>query len=184
MGVLIGVLVVGAIILLALVALFNSLIFKRNSADNAFACVDVQLKRRFDLVPNLVESVKAYMGHEAQTLTEIAKLRSNAVGAAQKAEVEGKLDGALRNLMVNVENYPQLRASENFQMLQRSLNEIEEQLAAARRAFNAAATDYNIAIQTFPYLIFAAIFGFSKRDLVEASAEERSNPDVGKLFKN
>lgn len=165
-------------------ALFNSLVVKRNAADNAFACVDAQLKRRYDLIPNLVEAVKAYMGHEANTLIEVARLRANAASGEQKAQVEAKFNDALRGIMVAVENYPQLKASDNFQQLQRTLNEIEEQLVASRRAFNAAATEFNNAIQTFPYVIFAAMFGFTRRNLVEATVEERSNPDVGKLFKS
>jgi len=181
---LIAVLAVAFVLIVSAAILYNGLVVKRNAADNAFASVDAQLKRRFDLIPNLVESVKAYMGHEASTLTEIARLRANAVGGAQKADVEAKLGGALRGIMVAVENYPQLKASDNFMQLQRSLNEVEEQLVASRRAFNASATEYNNAIGTFPYVLFAGAFGFIRRELIEASAEERSNPNVGKLFKS
>lgn len=183
MALLLAPLILALVVVIFAVILFNSLVVKRNAADNAFACIDAQLKRRYDLIPNLVESVKAYMGHEANTLTEIARLRANAVSPEQKADVEAKIGGALRGLMVAVESYPQLKASDNFQQLQRTLNEIEEQLVASRRAYNASATEFNNAIQTFPYLLFAAMFNFTRRSLIEASVEERSNPDVGKLFK-
>ena len=178
---LLAIIVVG---LLFIVILFNSLVVKRNAVDNASGSVDAQLKRRYDLVPNLVESVKAYMGHEADTLTEIARLRSNAMSPEQKADVDAKIGGALRGIMVAVESYPDLKASQNFQLLQRSLNEIEEQLVASRRTYNAVATEYNNAIGTFPYLLFASLLGFTHRNLIEASVEERSNPDVGTLFKS
>ncbi len=171
-------------LILALVLMYNGLVLKRNNVDNAFACVDAQLKRRYDLVPNLAEAVKGYMTHEASTLKDIAEMRSKAVSGAERASLDEKLGGALKGIMVNIESYPDLKASENFQQLQRSLNEIEEQLVAARRAFNASVTDYNNSIQIFPASILAGILGFTKREVFAASAAERSNPDIGKIFRS
>jgi len=172
------------LILVVFVVMYNGLVLKRNAVDNAFACVDTQLKRRSDLVPNLAESVKGYMKHEASTLTEIAALRSKAVAGPERAAIDDKIGGALKSLLVNVESYPDLKASENFQQLQRSLNEIEEQLAAARRAFNAAVTEYNNGIQVFPTSVVAGLCGFSKREVFAISEAERANPDLGKIFKS
>ncbi|OGV53013.1 MAG: hypothetical protein A2X49_11370 [Lentisphaerae bacterium GWF2_52_8] len=180
-----GIAVLGCI---ALVLIYNSLVVKRNNVDNAFACIDAQLKKRYDLIPNLVETVKNYMKHEASTLKDIAEMRSRAISGnlnqSERAELDKRLGSAIGGIMVSVENYPDLKASDNFQQLQRTLNETEEQLSAARRAFNAAVTDYNNAIQIFPYSIIAGIGGFTAKTLFEASGEERSNPNVGQLFKS
>ena len=123
------------------IGVYNSLVGKKNQVDNAFASIDVQLKKRHDLIPNLVASVKQYMGHEADVLTKVTQMRTQG-GAGQSNEqqvgLENQITRALGGIMVAVENYPELKASDNFQQLQRALNEVEEQLSAARRSFNAS----------------------------------------------
>lgn len=171
-----------AVFLILLLGAYNGLVGKRNQVDNIFATVDALLKKRFDLVPNLIASVQQYMKHEAQTLTDITRLRSTGLPDADIA-ASNQLDRTLRSIRINMEAYPQLRASENFQNLDRSLNEIEEQLSAGRRAFNAAVTDYNNACDMIPTNIVAGLFGFKRRALFEITAAERANPDVKSLFK-
>lgn len=178
--------VIGIIIVVAIVFfifMFNSLTMKRNMVDNAFAAIDAQLKKRFDLIPNLVASASKYMEHESQTLSQIAEMRSNASTVAEKSALDAKLTGSLRNFMVQVEAYPDLKASDSIAMLQTSLNEIEAQLAAARRTYNSAVTEFNNAIQMFPGCLFAPMMNLQKRDLFEIPEEERQNVDVDALFK-
>ena len=177
--------VLGIIILVAVVLfifIFNSLIMKRNIVDNAFAAVDAQLKQRFDLIPNLVAAASRYMAHESETLSKIAEMRSAAATVAEKSKLDCQLTGAMRNFMVQMEAYPDLKASENVIHLQSSLNEIEAQLAAARRAYNSAVTDYNNAIQMVPGCFFAPLMRLTKRDLFEIPEAERQNVDVHALF--
>jgi len=167
------------------IAVNNSLVRKRNHADNAFATIDVMLKKRFDLIPNLVQTVKQYAKHESQTLTEIVKLRSrdySSMTADEKIEMDKTIRSVGRSINVMVEEYPDLKASENFLQLQGSLNETEEQLAASRRTYNAAVTEYNNAVQTFPSSVVASMMHFEKRALLETPAEERQNVSVKDLF--
>ncbi len=174
-------LIIIILIAFALVGMYNGLVTKRNQADNAFAGIDVQLKKRYDLIPNLVETVKGYMKHEESVLTKLVALR-NTPFAQMSDEQKHELDGAMRQLMsgmrVTVEQYPDLKASANFMHLQRTLNETEEQLAAARRSFNAAVTDYNTSLQTFPTNMIAGMFGFVKKTLLENTPEKRKNVEV------
>lgn len=186
----IGFIVIAALVvfgIIVLVLIYNSLIAKRNNVDNAFATIDTLLKKRCDLIPNLVATVKTYMQHENSTLTKVAELRARAIDpntpAAEKMTLQNEISSSLRSIMVSVESYPDLKATENFQMLQRSLNEIEEQLSAARRSFNANVTDFNTSIQIFPYSILAGMMGFTKRELFAATEAERENPNVANLFK-
>ena len=176
-----GIVIFAAVILF--IFIYNSLTMKRNMVDNAFASIDAQLKKRFDLSPNLVASASKYMEHESETLSKIAEMRSNASTVAEKSALDAQLTGNLRNFMVQVEAYPELKASDNIKMLQASLNEIEAQLAASRRAYNSAVTDFNNAIQMFPGCLFASIPRFQKRELFEIPEEERQNVDVNALFK-
>lgn len=173
-------------VLLVVFLMYNSLVGKKNQVENAFSSIDTLLKKRYDLIPNLVATVKQYMQHEAGTLTKITELRAQAASGTLSADdavdVNNRLGQALRGIMVQVENYPQLRASENFQQLQRSLNEVEEQLSAARRAFNASVTDYNNAVQMFPTNVMAGMMGYKTRRWFEAPEEERKNPNVKDLF--
>lgn len=179
-------LVIAAVVLIIGVTLYNSLVRRRNMVDQAFSTIEVQLTQRYDLIPKLVETVKQYMGHERGLLEEIVRLRSQAMQGkttAEKVSANNELTSALGRLNVQVENYPQLRASENFVHLQRSLNEVEEQLAAARRAYNAAVTDYNNAVQTLPSSIVASTMGFREQQTFVAETHKRSDVDMKGLFK-
>lgn len=179
----------GALLLLVVLyaVLYNSLIGKKNQVEYAYSGVDVQLKKRHDLVPNLVATVKQYMEHERELLERITELRARATASnlsdQERLQAESQLSGALRSLMIAVENYPQLKANENFMHLQASLNEIEEQIAAARRAYNAAVTDYNNAVEMFPTNIVAGMMGLKRRPVFEAEESERATPQVSQLFK-
>jgi LemA protein len=177
-----------AVVLIAIVGItiYNSLVRRRNTVDQAFSTIDVQLTQRYDLIPKLVETVKQYMTHERSLLEEIVRLRTQAVQSTNpgdKIRADNELSGALGRLNVTMENYPQLRSSENFVHLQRSLNEVEEQLAAARRTYNAAVTDYNNAVQTFPSSLVAGSTGFGLRQMFAADAQKRSDVDMKGLFK-
>ncbi len=167
-------------------AVYNSLVWKKNAVANGFAAVDALLKKRYDLIPNLVSTVKIYMRHEAKVLEEITALRAKAVSGTlsddEAVAINDKLSKAIGGIMVAVENYPNLKASRNFTQLQRSLNEIEEQISAARRAYNAAVTDYNNAVEMFPSNIIASMMGYKPKKLFEITEAERGNPDIGKLF--
>lgn len=180
------ILIVAAVILLLLLYYYNTFIGKRNLVDQAFSTIDVMLKKRCDLVPNLVATVKEYMRHEAGVLEKITALRARAIdpglGRDERLQANNELGRGIGALMVQVENYPQLKADTNFLQLQRSLNETEEQLAASRRTFNAAVTDYNTAIQMAPGNLVAGLFAFRPRTLLEADERERRNPDVAALF--
>ncbi|MBE6404259.1 MAG: LemA family protein [Lentisphaerae bacterium] len=177
--------ILGIIVLVFVVLfifIFNSLIMKRNMVDNSMALVDAYLKKRFDLIPNLVAAASQYMKHESETLSKIAEMRANAKSVAEKSSLDCQLTGTLRNFMVQVESYPDLKASENVMHLQRTLNEIEEQLAAARRTYNSSVTDFNNAIQMVPGCFFAPMMRLSKRELFTIPENEKANVDVNALF--
>ena len=166
----------GLIVLLG-IFLFNRLVLLRQAWNRAYADIDVQLKLRHDLVPNLVETVKGYAAHEKGVFEAVAQARSAAQRAGtlpEKAAAEGALSAALGNLFAVAENYPQLRASENFQKLQDELADIENKIAAARRFMNSAAAEYNSAIQQFPALLIAAPFGFRPAQMFELDPTERA----------
>ncbi|CAD0002360.1 LemA family protein [Flavobacterium chungangense] len=182
--------ILGLIIFLLIVgiAIYNSLIAKRNQASNAFSAIDVMLKKRFDLIPNLVEVIKQYANYEQGTLTKIAELRAKATSGtlkdSEKASLDTELSTAVKGLMVTVENYPDLKANTNFLNLQTTWTESEEQIAAARRTYNAIVTDYNNTIMMFPGNIFAGILGFTKTDVLATPEEERKNISAKELFNN
>jgi LemA protein len=183
-----GLFVLGGVFLFGIVGIsvYNTLIRRRNFVDQAYSTIEVQLTQRYDLIPKLVESVKQYMGHERLLLEEIVRLRSQAVAArdpSDKIRADNELTRAMGQLNVTIENYPQLRASENFVQLQRSLNEVEEQLAAARRSYNAAVTDYNHAVQTFPSSLLAQSMSFGLRQTFTAEEHKRKDVDMKGLFK-
>ncbi len=171
-----------AILVLWIVSIYNGLVHLRNYVDNAWAQIDVQLKRRHDLIPNLLETVKGYMGHERETLEAITNARAGAIkatGPAEAGAAESKLSGALRGLMVNVERYPDLKASTNFLALQEELSSTENKISFARQAYNDSVTKYNTRIQTIPAAFIAGPAGFTKRDLFELTDEaERAVPEV------
>jgi len=179
-------LIILGVLLLLLGISYNGLVSKRNEADKAFASIDTMAKKRYDLIPNLVATVQQYMQHERQTLTEITELRAKATSGnlsdEEKIALDGKISKAVSGIMVAVENYPDLKASTNFMQLQGSLNEVEEQLSAARRFYNAAVTDLNNAIQMVPTNIVAAMFNFKTKKLFEITEAERQNVDVKSLF--
>ena len=160
----------------------NSIIGSRNRVDEAWSGIDVQLKRRHDLVPNLVETVKGYATHEQQTFTKITEARAEAMKAGSveaTQQAEAKLSGALADLRAVAENYPDLRATENFQQLQRNLNEIEDEIQASRRIYNSNVQSYNTKIQIFPNSIVANSGGFTAREFFEIeNAAEREPVEV------
>jgi LemA protein len=168
------------------ITVYNNLVRRRNVVDQAFSTIDVQLTQRYDLIPKLVETVKQYMGHERSLLEDITRLRSQAVAATTPADriaADNQLTRAMGQLNVTMENYPQLKASDTFVQLQRSLNEVEEQLAAARRSYNAAVTDYNNAVQTFPSSLVAGTMNFGLRQTFVAEEGKRRDVDMKGLFK-
>lgn len=176
--------IVVVIVLLALIlaGMYNSLVQLRVRADSAWSDIDVQLKRRHDLIPNLVETVKGYAAHEKGTFENIAKFRSQAMQAttpADRAQAENQLTGALKSLFAVAENYPELKASEQFTGLQNSLNSIEDNIQNARRYYNAVIRDYNTRVQSFPTNLLAGMFGFQTRQFFEVeSPADRENVQV------
>jgi LemA protein len=169
-------------LLLYVVVLYNGLVRKRNRVDNAWAQIEVQLKRRHDLVPNLVETVKGYAAHERGTFDAVTKARAEAASASSPAAIgaaEGALTQALGRLFAVAEAYPELKASQNFLDLQAQLNETENRIAISRQVYNDTVLTYNNAIQVLPAVVFAGMFGFSKRDSFEIEeAGEREAPSV------
>ncbi len=170
------------VFVIAVIAMYNSLVRLRVQCDNAWADIDVQLKRRYDLVPNLVETVKGYAGHERQTLEGVINARNKAMsteGPAAKAEAEGMLTAALRQVFALAEAYPQLRAVESFTQLQATLGQIEDTIQNARRYYNAVVRDLNTRIAQFPSNIIAGMFNFKPREFFEITTPaERETPKV------
>jgi LemA protein len=162
------------LLVLIAVSLYNRLVRLRNNREQAFADVDVQLKQRHDLIPQLVDSVKGYMGHERGVLTDITEARSNAMKATtinEKIDAENKLSTALEGLKVSVEAYPDLKASQNFMELQNEISDIENKIAAARRFFNSATKELNVAIELFPSNLIATLFNFKRETLFELGTQ-------------
>lgn len=175
-------LVVVALLVVWLVATYNGLIQSRNKVKNAWSQIDVQLQRRFDLIPNLVEAVKGYMDHENETLTKIAELRTswaNASTVHEKADLDNQLSGALKTIMAVSENYPDLKANQNFSELQEELRNTENKISYARQFYNDSVTMYNTKIQLVPTNIVAALFKFHAEELFKTDSEEaRKNVKV------
>jgi LemA protein len=158
------------IVIMMAISLYNRLVTLRNNREQAFADVDVQLKQRHDLIPQLVDSVKGYMGHERGVLTEITEARTNAMKATtinEKIAAENKLSTALDGLKVSVEAYPDLKASQNFLDLQNEISDIENKIAAARRFFNSATKELNVATELFPSNLIATLFNFKREQMFE-----------------
>jgi LemA protein len=180
---LIYVLAAAALIAVIVVVIYNGLVKLNVLTNNAWADIDVQLKRRHDLIPNVVESVKGYASHERQTLESVVNARNRAVsvqgsGPAERGQAEAALTTALRGLFALAEAYPQLRAAENFAQLQNTLSEIEEAVQNARRYYNAVVRDLNTRVQQFPSNIFAGMFGFKTREFFEVADTDRAAPQV------
>ncbi len=175
--------VVAVIILVVGVLIYNGLVQRRLRIDEAFAQIEVQLKRRWDLIPNLVDAVKGYMGFEQKVLTDVTEARANAVSAGAKgtheqALAENALTSTLRSLFATVENYPELKANQNVLELQEQLTTTENQISFARQHYNATVLDYNTSVATFPNVIIAGPLGFSKRDFFDAEPEAEQVPEV------
>jgi LemA protein len=172
------------LLILMAVSLYNRLVKLRNNREQAFADVDVQLKQRHDLIPQLVDSVKGYMGHERGVLTDITEARTNAMKATtinEKIEAENKLSTALEGLKVSVEAYPDLKASQNFIELQNEIADIENKIAAARRFFNSATKELNVATEMFPSNLIATLFNFKREPMFELGnqrAEAEQPPKI------
>jgi LemA protein len=171
------------VLVLFVVGLYNGLVGRRNRVDEALAQIEVQLKRRHDLIPNLVNAVKGYMGFEQSVLTKVTEARANAVaagaqGVAAQAQAENALTSTLRSLFAVVENYPELKANQNVLELQEQLTTTENQISFSRQHYNATVLDYNTSIQTFPAVVFAGMFGFTKRDFFDAEPEAANVPTV------
>ncbi|PYT89207.1 MAG: hypothetical protein DMG36_22700 [Acidobacteria bacterium] len=179
-----GLIILGilALLVIFLISMYNSLVRLKVQCDNAWADIDVQLKRRYDLIPNLVETVKGYAAHEKDTLEGVINARNRAMsatGPAEKAQAENMLTGALKSLFALAEAYPQLRAIESFTSLQNSLSQIEDTVQNARRYYNAVVRDLNIKIEQFPTNLFASMLGFKERQFFEVTAAaEREAPKV------
>lgn len=171
------VLAVIVVVILWVITIYNGLVAMRQRVNQSFADVDVQLRQRHDLVPNLVETVKGYAAHERGTLDEVVKARNAAVaaqGPAQQAAAENVLSGALRQLFALAEAYPDLKANASFQQLQAELTDIENKIAAARRFFNNAVQEYNTGIQRFPAALFAASLGFAPKEFFDLGDERKT----------
>jgi len=174
--------VLGLIILLWLAGTYNMLVRLRNIVKNAWAQIDVQLKRRYDLIPNLVESVKGYAAHESQTFEAVVKARQAAINAGdnvkEKAQAENMLSGTLKSLFAVAENYPDLKANQNFLQLQEELTSTENKIGFARQFYNDSVMNYNTAKETFPTNMIAAAFGFSNKEFFEINEYEKSAPQI------
>ena len=181
-----GWVILGVIVVIVIwaISIYNGLVAMRQRTNQAFADIDVQLKLRHDLIPNLVETVKGYAAHERGTLEAVIAARNTAIaapGVEQKVAAENMLSGALRQLFALSENYPNLKANANFQQMQSDLSDIENKLAASRRFYNNAVQEYNTGIQQFPAALFAGIFGFGQRsffDVGENRAQLEQEPSV------
>lgn len=173
------VLIVIIVILAILVLTYNFLIGKRNKVKNSFSSIDVMLKKRFDLIPNLYDLVKKHMEHEKEILEKITELRSKVekdkLSENERIEQGRELDNIIKQVNLTAENYPELKSSNNFLQLQGTLTDIEEQISAARRTYNANATEYNTHIEMFPLKLFALVFRFKEYKLIEAEEYERVN---------
>ena len=175
----IGIIILVIVVLIALwaVGIYNNLVKLRNNRENAFANIDVQLKQRHDLIPQLVATVKGYADHEKEVLTRVTEARSAAMNATSindKIQAENALTSALAGLKVSLEAYPDLKANQNFLQLQNEISDIENKLAAVRRFFNSATKELNNAVQTFPSNLLAGIFGFKKEPMFEVPQSERA----------
>jgi len=173
------ILIILFILIVSAIAIYNGLVSLKNRAEEAWADIDVQLKRRYDLIPNLVETVKGYAKHERELFEKVTKARAeaiNASGVKDQEKAENALSGTLKSLFAVAENYPDLRASENFQKLQDELTDTENKIEAARRFYNANVRDLNIKIERFPEKIIANMFHFAKMDLFELTELGQREP--------
>jgi LemA protein len=181
-GLLIAIAII-VVVVVAIIGIYNGLIQRRLRIDEAFAQIEVQLKRRHDLIPNLINAVKGYMGFEQKVLTDVTNARAAAVaaggqGPAQQAAAENVLTSTLRSLFAVVENYPELKANQNVLALQEQLTTTENQISFSRQHYNATVLDFNTAIATFPNVLLAGPFGFTRREFFDAEPEASAVPNV------
>ena len=172
------ILAIVVVIIIAIIALYNSLVVLRQRVKNAWSQIDVQLQRRFDLIPNLVETVKGYMEHEADVLTKVTDLRSswaNAKTVDEKANLDNQLSESLKTIMAVAENYPDLKANQNFSELQTELTNTENKISYSRQFYNDTVTRYNIKLETFPSNVIASMFNFKSENLFEGEALLRNS---------
>ena len=174
--------IVIAVILFGIIAIFNRLVGLKNRTDEAWSDIDVQLKRRYDLIPNLIETVKGYAKHEKELFEKVTQARTEAMkskGLTDKAKAENQITEALKSVFAVAENYPNLKANENFVELQKEVTDTEDKIQASRRFYNANVRDLNIAIESFPSNVVAGVFGYKKRELFELEdVGERKNIEV------
>jgi len=177
-GWIIGIIVI--VLILAIIVVYNTLVRLRVRVENAWSQIDVQLKRRYDLIPNLINAVKGYMKHEKGVLEEVTKARASLMsgGVQDKAKASNQITEALKSIFAVAENYPQLKANENFKMLQEELSGTESKIAYSRQFYNDSVMAYNEARQTFPRNIFAKMFNFPDKEFFETSTEEKKNVKV------
>ena len=173
-------------LIISVIYIYNRLVYKKNQVENALRSIDVKMKKRYDEIPNLVDVVQEYMGYEEDVLKDITELRTevmkNDLPKDEEIKLNNQISDKLGGIIVAVENYPELKASENFKDLQRSLNEVESQIAAARRTYNSAVTDYNNSVEMFPSNIIASMFGYQNKELFMATAAEKENVKLSKHF--
>lgn len=176
------------VLIFAVVSMYNGFIKKKNYVDEAFSGMDVALKKRHDLLPNLIETVKAYMTHEKDLLVKVTELRSRAMNpnltVDEKVAAESQLGQAVGNVMIAVERYPDIKANENFMQIQNTMNDVEFEISGARKVYNGRVTEYNNAVEMFPTNMMAKIMGLTRRLFFEISETERENVDVKTLFGN
>ena len=175
-------LIIIAVLVVAIIGVYNNLVRLRQKVKNSWSQIDVQLQRRFDLIPNLVDTVKAYMKHEDEVLTKVAELRTswaNAESIAEKANLDNELSGALKTIMAVSENYPDLKANQNFSELQQELQNTENKISFSRQFYNDSVTMYNTKLEVVPSNIIASMFGFKPEELFKTESEEaRKNVKV------
>ena len=173
--------IVIAVVVVAVILMYNGLVQSKKKVENAWGQIDIQLQRRFDLIPNLVEAVKGYMQHEEETLTKVTELRTswaNAQTVSEKADLENQLSGALKTIMAVSENYPDLKANQNFNTLQEELRSTENKISYARQFYNDSVLKYQNKIEMFPTNLVAGMFGFKSGKFFEATEVEKENPKV------
>ena len=180
--IIVAIVIIGLIIM----SMYNGLIRKKNEVENAFGGMEMQLKKRYDLIPNLISIVKQYMTHEKELLTKVTELRSQAMSSKvsneQKVDLDNQITAAMKGIMVAVESYPDLKTNENFMNLQKTMNEVESQISAARRAYNASITDFNYNVQMFPSSIVAGMMKLSTKKVFQIPEVQHDNMKVNDLF--
>lgn len=183
----IAVILIAGLLILIYISTYNGLVRKRNQVDNAKGALDAMLKKRYDLLPNLVAVVKNYMNYEKSTLVAVTEMRTKRfapdISDNEKHNIDIKVEQSMRGVMASVENYPMLKADRQFTALQGSWNDCEEDIAAARRAYNAAVTDYNNGFESFPGSMFAKDMKFEPKQVIEIPLEEEANINAAELFK-